>query len=138
VEANYTRFIIPYSGGENLAGQSVDGVVPKTYGASAKVQIPLSGPFRSIDFTASYFGSPRPLTDALTSAVPPSVNTIDARLAIHDVFESGVDLAIYGKNLSDQVACGANPLVSGALTVTCTDPRTFGGEVLYRFGSNRQ
>jgi hypothetical protein len=56
------------------------------------------------------------------------------RLEAHNVFGTQASLAIYGKNLGNNISCNYDPVVSGENTEACTDPKTYGVELRYEFG----
>ncbi|MBB6125313.1 TonB-dependent receptor [Sphingobium subterraneum] len=136
IRAKYDRFVVP---GVNLdiSGQNVAGVFPETYGATAQLDIPVNGPVESIGATVSYYYRAKPLTNATTTVDTGHSSSIDARVSARNLFGSGVDVAIFGKNLGDKIACATNTLVAGALTDTCSEPRTYGIELGIRFGGKR-
>ena len=135
LDATYDRFIVP-SSRIDLSGDSVGGVVPETFGVSAETRWALDSNIGSeLSVAASYYSSSRPQSNATSLTIPDGKQSVDARISLRNIFGSSADLAIYGKNLGDEVNCATNPLVTGALTQTCPDPRTYGIELVYRFGS---
>ncbi|MDB5425536.1 MAG: TonB-dependent receptor plug [Phenylobacterium sp.] len=141
VEAAYTQFTRPASTASpaiNLSGQNVEGVIPKTYGATAQFDIPLSGPFDALGFTASYYKSAASLRNIASTTIPQGRSSVDMRLAVRNLFDSGADLAVFGKNLEDKVVCTPFNLGLGAPVTSCTEPKTYGVELTYRFGSERR
>ena len=137
LDSKYDQFIIP--GGTSLAGQKVAGTVPETWGFSILAQRSLdSHAVRSIDLTASYYVRGRPQVNATTTLIEENRPALDARLALRDLFGSGVDLAAYARNLGDIVRCPINTAVTGGPTKQCGEPRTYGLELTARFGSERR
>jgi len=139
IDGEYTQFI-NLSPRRDLAGEKIAGVTPKSYGLSAQLDLPVSGPFDELQLTGSYFWRGKNTTNSLstTTALPArSTSSVDARLALTNVFDSGADLAIYGRNLGDRESCTTNPIVGGLITTQCSEGKTYGLELRYRFGAER-
>lgn len=120
--------------GRNLAGQKVANVIPVTYGINAQVRLPLGTIAEETVLSASYYRSAAPQTNIYSTSFPPGKSQVDARIRFRRVFGTGAEFSIFGKNLTDNVYCATNTVVSGELTQTCSDPRTYGVELGFRFG----
>jgi iron complex outermembrane receptor protein len=120
--------------GADLAGQHVDGVTPVTWGLTSQAELPIHGPFESLDLTASYYWTAPQLRNSTSVSAQAGVKSIDMRLEAHNVFGTQASLAIYGKNLGNNISCNYDPVVSGENTEACTDPKTYGVELRYEFG----
>jgi len=132
----YDQFIVPGTS-TNLAGENVAGVIPETWGVTAQASVPLSGAVESLDFTASYYVRGKPQTNATSTTVEEERTNLDARVSLRNLFNSGADLSVYGKNLGDEIACPINTAVTGGPTQQCGEGRSYGLELTYRFGSER-
>lgn len=119
--------------GVNLAGQNVDGVTPQTWGITGQAQLPIPGPYQSLALTASYYEAAAQLTNTSSVGTPSGVKSLDMRLEARDLFKSGATLAVYGKNLGNNISCNFDPVVSGENTEACVDPRTYGVELRVDF-----
>ena len=138
IDAEYERFftIAPRL---DLQGENVAGVTPETAGGAARLRIPNLGPF-IFNATASYYWRAAPLTNAasvLTAAPARAYEQIDARVAFSELFDSGLEIAFFVKNLTDNRSVLINNIVSGEVTNRFTEPRTYGLDVTFRFGSER-
>lgn len=138
IDAEYARFFT-ISPRLDLQGENVAGVTPETAGGAARLSIPDLGPF-TLNAMASYYWRAAPLTNAaseLTAAPPRAYEQIDARVAFSELFGSGLEVAFFVKNLTDNRNVLSNNIVSGAVTNRFTEPRTYGLDVTFRFGSDR-
>lgn len=138
LDATYDQFRIS-ANNLNLAGQPVAGVIPTTFGASANLSVPLTSVADELQFSASYSRTGAAQSNAASAEVGSGRETVNARISLRGLFRNGafgdgLDLSIFAKNLGDKVFCSFNPVVAGALTATCSEPRTFGVELGVRFG----
>uniref|UniRef100_B0T3R5 TonB-dependent receptor plug n=1 Tax=Caulobacter sp. (strain K31) TaxID=366602 RepID=B0T3R5_CAUSK len=136
-DSTYDRFTNPGTT-QNLAGQKVSGVIPKTYGATVQAHLPLTGVAEEIALTASYYVRGAPQTNVTSTSFEDKRSSFDARLGLRNLFGSGAELAVFGKNLDDEIACPTNAAVTGAPTRLCGEGRTYGVELTYRFGGERR
>jgi len=124
----------------DLAGQKIAGVTPSSYGVSAQLDLPLRGPFAAAQLTGSYFRRAAPNSNDNSSTVTPPgrpYDSVDARFALIDILDTGADLAVYGRNLGDKESCVSNTIITGLVTTQCSEGRTYGLELIYRFGAER-
>jgi len=136
-QAKYEQFVT-YPAQLNLAGANVGGVVPNTLGVSATAHVPLHGPVDGADIFLSYYRAGEQNSGPLYPIVQTAVDTLDARLLLHNVYGSGADLALYGKNLANNLTCPTNPSPFGENVQVCGEPRTYGVQLTYRFGTDRR
>jgi len=136
-DAKYNQFVT-YPAQVNLANTDIGGVVPSTFGVSATAHIPVSGPFDGAELFASYYKAGEQESGPLYPIVQTAQESVDARLMLHNFFKTGADIAFYGKNLTNQLTCPTNPSVFGENVQVCGDPRTYGIQLTYRFGSDRR
>ena len=137
-DAKYDRFftIAPRL---DLKGDNVGGAIPETLGFAGRLTLPDVGPF-TLNATASYYWRAAPLTNSatsLTTAPAKSYEQLDARLSFNNIYDSGLDIGFFAKNLTDNRDILTNAIVSGAVTNRFTEPRTYGVDVTFRFGSER-
>lgn len=138
VLAEYDQFIVPTTRAD-LAGADVGMVTPQTYGVTTQARIPLSEGIGGLDLTASYYESKDALSNVTTLIFQKGRRSLDASVALRELFSSSADLVAYGKNLSDEQVCTDNPAVAGAITLqNCIDGRTYGIELTYRFGIDQR
>ena len=135
VWATYSQFIT--SSGQNLEGQNVYGVIPKTWGVTAKAKLPITGPFEGLNLTGSYYVASPGLTNITLSEIAPKVSSFDGRLEATNVFGSNANVALYAKNIGKESSCLVNIVTSGEPTRRCGEPRTYGVELRYKFGGGR-
>lgn len=137
VDPKYTSFVVPGSA-INLSGQPISGLVPETFGLTAQGTFSVSRYADELNVTASYYRTGAATTNLTSTTFGTSRTNVDLRASLRNVLGTGADVAVFGKNLGDTVVCGRNPLVSGENTRTCGDGRTYGVELLYRFGQDRR
>ena len=139
VDAKYDRFftIAPRL---DLSGAKVGGTTPQTFGASGQLRVPVTGPFDALTATATYYWRAAPNTNAassLTAFPGRAYEQIDARLGVTNLFDKGIELAAFVKNLTNNRDVLSNNIVSGEVTNRYTEPRTYGLDLTVRFGTER-
>jgi iron complex outermembrane recepter protein len=132
VDGKYDRFIDP-SNRVDVSGQKISNLFPASYGITAQADIPLGGSIESLGVTASYFRTSQPTRNAVSTTSNPNQESLDGRIALRHMFHSDMELAFFGKNVTNERKCGINPLVQGALTHSCNQPRTYGLDLTFHF-----
>jgi iron complex outermembrane receptor protein len=138
-DARYDRFFT-ISPRLDLRGQKVGGSIPETAGATAQLSLPSSGMFSRFNAVASYYWRARPESNAssvLTAAPGRGYSQLDARVSFSGLFVPGLELAAFVKNLTNKRDVLSNNIVSGEVTNRFTEPRTYGLDLTFRFGSER-
>ncbi|QIB67395.1 TonB-dependent receptor [Kineobactrum salinum] len=135
IDAKYDQFFT-ISPRMDLAGENIAGLTPESYGISGQVDLPVSGPFETFLATASYFWREANQTNPASSSIVPErdYSSFDARVAMLNLFGSGIDIAVYGRNLGDNLSCSSNDIVGGLVTTRCSEGRTYGIELTHSFG----
>lgn len=140
IKAKYTQFLLPspipgFPPAANLANTNISGVIPRTFGTTAEINVPLNSLAERLRANVSYYSTAAPLQNlAVVPTQAPKRQALDARVGLSNLFQSGVDVAVFGKNITDFNKCTINQAVSGEPTCLYGEPRTYGLELTFRFG----
>lgn len=126
----------------DLKGQSISGVIPVSYGATAIWRLPAPAQWGDPEFTATVYGRDQQTTNTLASlsTTPAAYATLDLRLDWRRVGGSNFDVALYGTNVTGRrYIVNGYDLTSLAGTVAnqYNEPTMFGAELRWRFGAGR-
>jgi iron complex outermembrane receptor protein len=131
------------SSGAGLTGDVDNFANTPEFSASLFASVDLPTPLAWGDMSIradGYHVSKRPFSNFTETIIPdstlPGYTTINMRFDWENVMESGVSIAIYGKNITDEMYwLGGFPLgfIQGTNTAIPARPRTYGAEMSYNF-----
>jgi len=141
---NDAEFLDPaVSSGIGLTGDVDNFANTPKFSASLFASVDLSTPSGWGDMTIradGYYVTEREFSNFTKTIIPqstiPSYKTINMRFEWENVMESGVSVAVYGKNITDEFYwLGGFPLgfIQGTNTAIPARPRTYGVEIGYSF-----
>ncbi|GAA0334143.1 hypothetical protein GCM10009087_50500 [Sphingomonas oligophenolica] len=135
VDAKYSQF---FSVGPriDLSGQAVPFIFRNSGGGTAQVDVPISGIAKTFSGTLTYSWHDKPTTNASISPddiAQTGYSQIDARLGLKGIFRTNLDIALWGKNLSDNSFRPRNNVVGGEFTEQISEPRTYGIDARFHF-----
>src|SRR5690606_17684306 len=135
VDAQYGRSFTVFGASIlDKSNEEVGQVVPKTQGVTSRFSFPTPADLGEVAFTVNYFNADKANSTNGDSVVKPRREQFDARLDWNNIAGSGVDVAVYGKNVTDSATCESTNLGLGLVTELCAPPRQYGIEVGYKFG----
>ena len=136
IDGKYSQFI-DINSGENIAGEDIANITPTSWGLTGNLDLPLGGSATSLVGTLSYFWRDALTSNsqsAVTSRPPEKYGQLDGRIGLKNINDTGIDVSLYGRNMTDSEVCTVNTLVSGLVTDDCNEGFTYGIELRYRFG----
>jgi iron complex outermembrane receptor protein len=109
------------------------------YGLSASFDLPMSDDMGSLNLSANWSWQDKTNTLNVVGLVPtnPSYGLLGARIEWSDISKSGIDLALFGTNLTDKdYVLGGYPISAlGMHSSFYGEPRMYGGSLKIHFGS---
>jgi hypothetical protein len=118
---------------ESFNGRPVGGVVPRSSGVTANIDLPTPSQWGDIRFVANYYAADAAeTTDDAT--IRPRQDQVNLRLAWDEIFGSAAGVALYGKNVTDNLYCTETNLGLGVSYEVCGAPAQWGVEFAYQFG----
>jgi iron complex outermembrane receptor protein len=140
-EGKYDQFISTSTGFPvNLAGQQIDGLAKNTAGLTVNYSPEVPDGWGHPTATAVLYYRSKLSSNALNPAMLPSFTTLDLRLDWRQIGGQPIDLAFYGRNVTDKrypTISNNLVLVVGVSSVQMNEPATYGIELRYRFGAGR-
>lgn len=140
-DAHYNEFIEPSSGAD-LSSNGLVGTPERSGGATLRYQQPL-GEIGNFVGSISYYAQTDMEVTANQIQNPfinsPSYELFNARIGLQNIAGRGVDISIWGNNLTDEeyivAGLGLYGTTLGYNSVVYGDPQMFGIDVTYRFPS---
>jgi iron complex outermembrane receptor protein len=140
-EGKYDQFIDTSTGSPiNLAGQQIDGLAKNTMGLTVNYAPDIGGSLGHPDFTAVVYSRSKLSSNSLNPSNLPGYTTLDLRADWREIGGRPIDIALYGKNVTDKryVTISNNLMnVVGVSSAQLSEPAMYGIEVRYHFGAGR-
>jgi iron complex outermembrane recepter protein len=153
-DAKYKSFLLPNSaGGVDCTGANIPlggtldyscarfaFLTPWIYNIHASLDLPMAERLGKLSFLASFshvssqFTAGRPVEPG---AALEGYGLLNASISWRDIMQSGVDLTVFGTNLTDELFRVSNNNVFGGSFVQSTlygEPRMYGAKLRYRWG----
>jgi iron complex outermembrane receptor protein len=140
-QGKYDQFVNSTSGTPiSLAGQQIDGIAKNTAGFSVNYTPSLPDGLGRPTATAVLYYRSKLSSNSLNPSLLSGFTTLDLRLDWRDVAGQPVDIALYGKNVTNKRYPTINDNLISAVGVTSeqlNEPAMFGVELRYHFGAQR-